>query len=57
VGEAIGTLGFDKIHMVILTASVFKAFSFKNAKDLNYDPVELMEAQFRGSSCSLPLLN
>jgi putative nucleotidyltransferase with HDIG domain len=41
VGEAIGTLGFDKIHMVILTASVFKAFSFKNAKDLNYDPVEL----------------
>ena len=26
VGEAIGTLGFDKIHMVILTASVFKAF-------------------------------
>ena len=41
VGEAISTLGFDKIHMVILTASVFKAFSFKNAKDLNYDPVEL----------------
>ena len=41
VGEAIGTLGFDKIHMVILSASVFKAFSFKNSKDLNYDPVEL----------------
>ena len=41
IGEAIGTLGFDKIHMVILSASVFKAFSFKNAKDINYDPVEL----------------
>ena len=41
VGEAIGTLGFDKIHMVILSASVFKAFSFKDSKDLNYDPVEL----------------
>lgn len=41
VGEAIGTLGFDKIHMVILSASVFKAFSLKNSKDLNYDPVEL----------------
>jgi len=41
VGEAIGTLGFDKIHMVILTASVFKAFSFKNANELDYDPAEL----------------
>jgi len=41
VGEAIGTLGFDKIHMVILTSSVFKAFKFENAKDLNYDPAEL----------------
>ena len=41
VGEAIGTLGFDKIHMVILTASVFKAFSFKNANELAYDPAEL----------------
>ena len=41
VGEAIGTLGFDRIHMVILTSSVFKAFKFENAKDLNYDPAEL----------------
>jgi putative nucleotidyltransferase with HDIG domain len=41
VGEAIGTLGFDKIHMVILTSSVFKAFTFKDAKKLNYDPAEL----------------
>lgn len=41
VGEAIGTLGFDRIHMVILTSSVFKAFKFENAKNLNYDPAEL----------------
>ena len=41
VGEAIGTLGFDKIHMVILTSSVFKAFSFKNSKNLSFDPAEL----------------
>ena len=41
INEAINTLGFDKIHMVILSASVFKAFTFKNAKDLNYDPAEL----------------
>ena len=26
VSDAISTLGFDKIHMVILTSSVFKAF-------------------------------
>lgn len=41
VGEAIGTLGFDKIHMVILTSSVFKAFKVNNAKNLTYDPAEL----------------
>ncbi|MEC8014154.1 MAG: HDOD domain-containing protein [Verrucomicrobiota bacterium] len=41
VGEAIGTLGFDKIHMVILTSSVFKAFNLKDSKDLNYDPADL----------------
>ena len=41
IGEAICTLGFDKINMVVLTASVFNAFSFQNAKDFNYDPVEL----------------
>ena len=41
VGEAIATLGFDKIHMVILTSSVFKAFKVENANNLNYDPAEL----------------
>ncbi len=41
VGEAISTLGFDKIHMVILTSSVFKAFKVENANNLNYDPAEL----------------
>ena len=41
VSDAISTLGFDKIHMVILTSSVFKAFKVDNAKDLNYDPAEL----------------
>ena len=41
VGEAIGTLGFDKIHMVVLTSSVFKAFNFSNSKDLNFDPADL----------------
>ena len=41
INEAINTLGFDKIHMVILTSSVFKAFKIDNAKALNYDPAEL----------------
>ncbi len=41
VCEAISTLGFDKIHMVILTSSVFKAFKVDNAKKLTYDPAEL----------------
>jgi putative nucleotidyltransferase with HDIG domain len=41
INEAINTLGFDKIHMVILTSSVFKAFKIDNAQDLNYDPAEL----------------
>ena len=41
VAEAIGTLGFEKIHMVITTSSVFKAFKIQNSKDLNYDPAEL----------------
>jgi len=41
VSDAISTLGFDKIHMVILTSSVFKAFKVDNAKNLNYDPAEL----------------
>ncbi len=41
VGEAIATLGFDKIHMVILTSSVFKAFKVENSINLNYNPSEL----------------
>jgi len=41
VGEAIGTLGFDRLHMVILTSSVFKAFTFKNSSELSFDPSEL----------------
>ena len=44
VGEAISTLGFDKIHMVILTSSVFKAFKVENANNLNYDPAELWQS-------------
>lgn len=42
VEEAIGTLGFDKIHMVILTTAVFEAFSF-SSKDLKFEPADLWQ--------------
>jgi len=42
VEEAIGTLGFDKIHMVILTTAVFEAFSF-SGKDLKFKPSDLWQ--------------
>jgi putative nucleotidyltransferase with HDIG domain len=42
VEEAIGTLGFDKIHMVILTTAVFEAFSF-SGKDLKFEPSDLWQ--------------
>ena len=42
VEEAIGTLGFDKIHMVILTTAVFEAFSFPG-KDLKFEPADLWQ--------------
>jgi HD-like signal output (HDOD) protein len=42
IEEAIGTLGFDKIHMVILTTAVFEAFSFPS-KDLKFEPADLWQ--------------
>lgn len=42
VEEAIGTLGFDKIHMVILTTAVFEAFSF-SGKGLKFEPADLWQ--------------
>ena len=42
VEEAIGTLGFDKIHMVILTTAVFEAFSF-SGKGLKFEPSDLWQ--------------
>ena len=40
VGEAIATLGFDKIQMAIITTSVFKVYDLKDS-EIRFDPKEL----------------
>lgn len=40
IGEAIGTLGFDKIQMVVITTTVFDVYNLEE-QDLKFDPKEL----------------